>query len=399
MKPIINQTVSVERLTREPDHYFFGYYDNQPFSADNEYHLAHRIKFMNRMQTGSDMAELGMIRLRDNAWIPVAETYAWNFQQGSMYQWRAGHPDEVVYNVLYGGQYKSVVQNIRIGETRILPRALANISPDGRFGLAVNFPRIYWFRPGYGYAGLPDPWAGDNHPADDGVYLVDLDSGEDKMVISLDDLYRIAEPYFQSENEKNFKFVVNHINFNTDGSRFLMLFRGKRDGMPGWCTYTITANADGSDPYLLLEDFSSHYHWFDPNHVAIYSKTFKAHEFGLWMYTDRTHEARLVEPRLTMPTDGHLSFSPDRRYMLNDTYPQNGYRKLFLYDIARDKTVKLGEFLVRPTTDYMANGDMRCDLHPRWNRDGSMISFDSIHEGHRHIYKIDVEDINWDKEF
>lgn len=396
LKPIRYQSVPIERLTREPGQYFYGYYDNQPFSADGRYHLAHKVPFMNRMQTGTDMAELGMIRLSDCAWIPVGETYAWNFQQGSMFQWRAGHSDEVVYNVLYTDAYRAVVANVVTGERRTLPRALANISSDGRWGLAVNFPRIFWFRPGYGYAGLPDPFEREKHPADDGVYLVDMDTGEDKLVISLDTLYHIAEPYFASEEEKNYKFVVNHINFNTDGSRFLMLFRGKKDGVSGWRTYTITANRDGSDPYLLLEDFSSHYHWYDADHVAIYSKTFQKHEFGLWMYTDRTHEAKRLDPRGTMPTDGHLSFSPDRRFMMNDTYPQDGYRNLFLYDMERDKTVHLAALAVNPSVSEMANGDMRCDLHPRWNRDGSMISLDSIHEGHRHIYLIDVNDVKWE---
>jgi hypothetical protein len=34
----------------------------------------------------------------------------------------------------------------------------------------------------------------------------------------------------------------------------------------------------------------------------------------------------------------------------------------------------------------------RCDLHPRWNRDGTQVCFDSAHEGERQVYAIDVRD-------
>ena len=37
--------------------------------------------------------------------------------------------------------------------------------------------------------------------------------------------------------------------------------------------------------------------------------------------------------------------------------------------------------------------DLRCDLHPRWMPGGSAVTFDSIHEGYRGIYRADLSAI------
>jgi len=34
---------------------------------------------------------------------------------------------------------------------------------------------------------------------------------------------------------------------------------------------------------------------------------------------------------------------------------------------------------------------VRCDLHPRWSRDGRYITVDSIHSGNRGIYALNTE--------
>ena len=37
-------------------------------------------------------------------------------------------------------------------------------------------------------------------------------------------------------------------------------------------------------------------------------------------------------------------------------------------------------------------GERGCDLHPRWAQNSSIITFDSVHEGTRQIYALDVSD-------
>jgi hypothetical protein len=55
-----------------------------------------------------------------------------------------------------------------------------------------------------------------------------------------------------------------------------------------------------------------------------------------------------------------------------------------------DKTV-LKAF--SPQQMAFTRSGLHCDLHPRWKGDGTMVAFDSIHEGSRQIYGFDVSDI------
>ena len=90
--------------------------------------------------------------------------------------------------------------------------------------------------------------------------------------------------------------------------------------------------------------------------------------------------------------NGHMTFSPaNDRWMVSDTYPDAGTheRILFLYDMASGQRTDLGSFYADPTLSK----ENRCDLHPRWSRDGRQICIDSVHEHERQMYVIDVGDV------
>ena len=61
-------------------HYFFGYYDLQPFDSTGKYHLCNRVKFMDRLPEPDDVCELGMIDLETNEFIKLSQnkfTLSW----------------------------------------------------------------------------------------------------------------------------------------------------------------------------------------------------------------------------------------------------------------------------------------------------------------------------------
>jgi hypothetical protein len=365
----------VTRLTPAGRHAMFGYYDVPAFSADGTEHLCHLVPFMDRLPAAGDTATLARICLADGTLTPVADTTAWNFQQGSMLQWHPAAPnDAIIYN-RFDGRYVGVVRDLLTGRERVLDQPVATVDPSGRYALSINFSRVFDFRPGYGYAHRPDPWADVAHPADDGVFSIDLEMGVSTLLLPYTDLAR-ALPRFAAR-----KIVVNHITINPDGSRFLMLVRDFRPG--GWDTALLTAAADGTDLRVHAEaTMASHYHWRDPGHLLIYATL--AGVTGLHLLDDATGAVETLDPAF-FTFDGHCSFSPNRQWLLYDTYPRDGRRHLYLYDLRRGRAHEVGVFADPYPTD-----DIRCDLHPRWAPCGTRISFDAVHEGFRGVYLMDV---------
>ncbi len=372
-------------VTRGLKFHWFGYYDKCPWSADGRYMLAMEVDFMDRPPTGSDSIRVGMVDLQagDREFIPLDETHAWCWQQGTMLQWLATDPNRlVIYNSVQDGEYCSIIRDVHSGETRVLPRPVYAVSPDGTQAVSLNFSRVARTRPGYGYYALPDPTEGVMHPDDDGVWWIDLQTGETKLILTIDQITQVA--YRRSMENENW---FNHMQFCTDGRRFLFLHRWKRaDGVRHF-TQLFTANPDGSDLYLVADDdMISHFDWLDERHIIAWA-THRHIGNRYFLYRDQTPWLQVVGDDV-FTSDGHMSYSPgDRRYLLTDTYPDAQMkRSLIIYDTQTGRRADIGRFL----SPRRYSGEIRCDLHPRWNRDGTQVCFDSIHEGQRQMYVIDV---------
>ena len=76
--------------------------------------------------------------------------------------------------------------------------------------------------------------------------------------------------------------------------------------------------------------------------------------------------------------------------MLSDTGPdRDSLRDVYLWDMVEARKVLLGRFL----SPLPFRGEIRCDPHPRWSRDGRQVCFDSVHEGTRQVYVVDVSGV------
>ncbi|OGF50217.1 MAG: hypothetical protein A2231_01875 [Candidatus Firestonebacteria bacterium RIFOXYA2_FULL_40_8] len=376
-------------LTKGEGQYFFGYYDIKAWDASNRYMLAHKVKFCDRIQEADDEAVIGMIDFQDNyKFIELTSTKAWNFQQGAMLQWLGGQDtSKIIYNDRVDNKYTSVIFDVKTKKKKVLPLPVATVTSDGKKALSINFSRMFTFRPGYGYAGIEDPYFDVLHPKDNGIFLLDLETGEKKLILSLFD---IKELHINEDLETK-KILVNHITFNPDGSRFLFLPRythTKPDGSK-WNTALFTADLNGKNTRLLIDyGVVSHYYWTSPTQVLAYARI-KDKGREIFLLDDRTGKAEIVNKEV-FNQDAHMSTSPDGKWILGDTYKdEKGFQTLRLYNIKEKREVILGRFF----SPELFTGDIRCDLHPRWNRTGTMVSFDATFENKRGIYAIDVRSI------
>ena len=393
MENIINGLSADAKIITPNDgyHYFFAYYDMRA-TGDCGKHLCHRVPFFDRLPTADDVADLGY--LEDGRFVKFAETTAWNFQQGAMLQYHPYLKDTVYYNVCEDGKFMAVTHNIVTGEKKYADRATACISPDGKWGLAVNFGRIFAFRPGYGYAAFKDEYADINAPADDGVFLVDMESGSSKQIVSYTDLQKISG--FTDDD----KILINHITFNTESNKFLMLVRNSPKENKWWTTSLVVSDLEGNLNAVLKNTYFSHYHWRNGQELVAHC-TVEGDRKSMYLINVETRKwteydmpyfrERIANNR---NSDIHCCFSPDGKYIIGDGYYQNAdpYRHLLAYNVSTGES----RLLLSAFDDGVDKwGDLRCDLHARFVWGGSHISFDTTCNGKREIVLISADCLNF----
>ena len=89
---IIHEKYNWKRLTPADGHYFFGYYDRNPWNHDQTLHLALKIDQCDRLPRPGETAEIGVVTM-DAKYTPLTTTRAWCHQQGSMTLWLKHRPD------------------------------------------------------------------------------------------------------------------------------------------------------------------------------------------------------------------------------------------------------------------------------------------------------------------
>ncbi|MCG8702364.1 MAG: hypothetical protein MI922_30210, partial [Bacteroidales bacterium] len=134
--------IDIEFISPDDSSHFFGYYDKSPLNTDNDKLLAHKVFFEGRNPSKDDIAEVGYFNLKDGSWIKIAETKAFNWQQGSMLQWIG--PDfnsKIIYNDADNNQFVSKMVDIKSYEFKKLPKAIYSIDPLGKFAISLHFER------------------------------------------------------------------------------------------------------------------------------------------------------------------------------------------------------------------------------------------------------------------
>ena len=413
---------AAHKLGHDDQHHFFGYYNKSTWDRSGRYVLAQRTPWRDVLLRPDSQAEVGFFDLQDgDRFHALGSTRAWNWQMGSQLQWLDGAPGrQFIYNVrtersdgLYPG-FGAAICDADTGDTRVLPAPIYVVAPSSQWALSVNYRRLYVTHETIGYSEPGGPFELPLAPADDGIWRMELDSGALRLLVS----YAQLKGFHHRASMDKAIHWVSHIEINPASSRVLFLHRWTERVKDETCFLhrLITMNPDGSDMRLL--ECSDHplpqlADDFDPSAVGTfdYEKSEWQISHPLWrndrqiivwgphagcihyhLYDDAPGGKVAVVGDGVLTENGHMTFSPaNDRWMVSDTYPDAGTheRILFLYDMASGQRIDLGSFYADPTLSK----ENRCDLHPRWSRDGRQVCIDSVHEHERQMYVIDVSDL------
>jgi len=372
--------VAIRQLTSGPKHHFFGYYGICPWNKSGNYLVCLESDFQDHLPKPDEAASVVLVDAKTGAVNKVGETRAWNFQQGAMLYWNPLKPDdEILFNDRKDDAIVSVALDVHTGQKRYLPRGISDVAHNGRHALCLDYGRLYRTRPVVGYVGVKDPNADNPHPDNDGVFLMDLATGESKLVLSIGEVYRRLVGAHPELKDRDMFF--NHTVFNKDDSRFFVLARcWEPKPKPYLESAMFTCNTDGSDlrEVVPFGKGISHFDWKNTKEILatfdLDGKGYKQHV----LFTDGLKDYKAIGKGF-LTGDGHPAFSPDGQWIVNDRNDsKTGAKSLQLYHPAGGTGMALGSF---PMKDYLS-GDLRCDLHPRWNRAGDAICVDALETTH-----------------
>jgi len=123
------------------------------------------------------------------------------------------------------------------------------VAPNSEWALCVDYSRFQVTHPTIGYAATRAEPELANAPDNDGIYRMDIDSGDARLILSLRDL-KNYQPLKSMERAIHW---VTHLEINPASSRFLFIHRWTERVEDETCFLhrLFSANPDGTDLRLL----------------------------------------------------------------------------------------------------------------------------------------------------
>jgi hypothetical protein len=334
-------------------------------------------------------------------------------------QWVPGQKSTLAFNAIEDGKAVSVFRDIDTGERRVLSAAIYAFSPDGKISIAPNFTTLAHRWMAYGYMPLreqTEPHAQN----EDGLWQLDTTTGQAGLFLSTQ---RAAEFEAIAHADPSSHFLC-HASFSPDGERIVFLHRFfSADG--GLFTRMIATDREARKLVLLAQEKVSHFDWLDTETLVVWARftggglaqvrsrgllnsplvkpmlgiarTFT----GRWkkkFLSESYYRISIREPKArtrygwpTLDADGHPMVARTHGWVVTDFYPdRENELPAILYHSERQTRVDAHVFLHCPRS---SDSDVKCDLHPRWDRKERQLAVDTCEAGYRQVRILDVRDV------
>ena len=393
---IINATI--HQITHGQKHHFFGYIGQSltiPWNSTGTHILSLGTEFHDHLPGSGEAADVALVHLDKPEGDfykveKVDKSLGWNFQQGTMFYWNPGKPASQfffndrdpdtgkVFTVLFDINKGRRIREYKFEDT---PVGNSGVCPVGKSFLSINYARMARLRPVTGYQGAADWTEGITAPENDGLFIVDIESGNKKLLVSFARLeIELNKAGFSTDGESLF---INHSLWNRDGDLVYFYVRaGWQAGSVKITDVPCTINVDGSGLFVGHKYIGGHPEW-GFGHQIIGSMD---NNQVIYDVLKREIIGYVATPEAIQKPGGDISLSPDGKWFVNGfgQGSRNYYTIVCLTDGQWIKTagINKGEY----------KGDIRIDPAPGWNRQNNQILISGITEnGTRQLFIIDVK--------
>ncbi|MES2697624.1 MAG: hypothetical protein V4773_29435 [Verrucomicrobiota bacterium] len=392
--------VRVTQITQGPLHHYFGYIGQcrtSPWNANGRYMLALQVGFQDRMPGAADAAEICLLDTQANYAIRVIDrSHGWNPQQGTMFYWNPEHPETQfffndrdpktgkVFTVLFdisadGGKGKRI-REYRFDDT---PVGNGGVAQNGGYFTAINYARMARLRPVTGYPEATDWTKGVGAPKDDGIFRVDIATGQKKLIVSF---HQLREALRGSNIEKldERHFFINHTLNNRNNDLIYFYCRADFEEQVNGprVNAVFTVRPDGSELTRHETFIGGHPEWaWGPQIIGSHSEKQVIYD---------TAQKKIVESlggKDVFPNpEGDIALSPDGSWFVNSSRSGEYHHYTFL-DMKTRRVVKSPPIFLSTWN----RGALRLDPAPTWNRTSSAIVVPGIApDGTRQMFLLEL---------
>lgn len=389
--------LKIKQVTSGEKHHYFGYIGQSrtiPWNASERYILGLEIDFIDRMPEPQETANIIVVDASDNnRLIQVEKTHAWNPQQGTMFFWNPKNPESQFFfndRDLTSGKVFTVLYDIesrkRMREYQFDHISIGNggVALNGEYFLGLNYGRLARLRQVTGYPQALDWSSSELAPENDGVFRVDIESGEARLLVSYRQMENLLTKALGDLDHTG--LFVNHTLWNRDSDRIYFFARAGWSGSGGKkINSPFSVRVDGSDLKLHTTHIGGHPEWAEGSHIIGRSGKNQV----IYDVEQSQIVGMLGTPSIFPDPEGDIALSPNGRLFVNGFKMgnQNFYSVYRRSDGAhvRSDGLDKGGF----------GGDIRIDPAPRWNRQGNKILVPGIApNGTRQMFCIEVSEKN-----
>ena len=379
------------------------FFDTSPFSPSGRYLALTRLPYEDRLPQPGDAAEVVLVDLREGEERVVAETRGWDSQLGAQVQW-GGDDAQLFFNDMDLEAWRpyGVVVDPESGARRDLEGTVYMVSSDGSRVASPCLLRTGATQAGYGVVAPPEHVpANRGASADDGVFVIHVESGRCSMVISLKEIVEETGPPLAGPDYSEGDFYAAHVKWNPQGDRLMLVLRWQPWERGKMKRDLITMRADGSDVRVTVPEAEwgkggHHPNWCPDGETVLMN--LKLDGKGMRFVTVGTDGKGLKAIGDGIVGSGHPTLHPDGRHILTDAYPHesvaygDGSSPIRLVDASANQEMSLARINVLPEFRGPM-GELRVDPHPAWDTSFQYAAFNGYADGTRRVYVADLREV------